>query len=140
LWDALEALDDVQNVYDNVEITAEVLDELAAQDAQVNDSGALSRRVRDHRLWAVGLDSTRCGFPVVDIETNRKAKLVDVIVVGSPGTEPIGERLSIIDTTMDDLLGRYRPDHLAVERMFAQNNTPTIMGTAQASGVAIAAG
>src|SRR5699024_1836577 len=33
LWDAVEALDDVQNVYGNVEITAEVLDELAAQDA-----------------------------------------------------------------------------------------------------------
>lgn len=33
LWDAVEALDDVQYVYANVEITAEVLDELAAQDA-----------------------------------------------------------------------------------------------------------
>src|SRR5699024_12433360 len=33
LWDAVEELDDVQNVYANVEITAEVLEELAAQDA-----------------------------------------------------------------------------------------------------------
>lgn len=33
LWDAVEALDDVQNVYANVEITAEVLDEIAAQEA-----------------------------------------------------------------------------------------------------------
>lgn len=33
LWDAVEALDDVQNVYANVEISAEVLEELAAQDA-----------------------------------------------------------------------------------------------------------
>ena len=33
LWDAIEELDDVQNVYSNVEISAEVLDELAAQDA-----------------------------------------------------------------------------------------------------------
>lgn len=33
LWDAVEALDDVQNVYANVEITAEVLEELSAQDA-----------------------------------------------------------------------------------------------------------
>lgn len=32
LWDAIEELDDVQNVYSNVEISAEVLDELAAQD------------------------------------------------------------------------------------------------------------
>ncbi|HEY4556650.1 MAG TPA: YebC/PmpR family DNA-binding transcriptional regulator [Enteractinococcus sp.] len=33
LWDAIEELDDVQNVYSNVEISAEVLDELASQDA-----------------------------------------------------------------------------------------------------------
>jgi crossover junction endodeoxyribonuclease RuvC len=76
---------------------------------------------------------------VVDIATNRKAQLVDVTVVGSPGTEPIGQRLTIIDQTMDEWLDKYQPDHLAVERMFAQHNTPTVMGTAQASGVAIAA-
>ncbi len=33
LWDAIEELDDVQNVYANVEISADVLDEMAAQDA-----------------------------------------------------------------------------------------------------------
>lgn len=33
LWDAVEELDDVQNVYANVEITSEVLEELAAQEA-----------------------------------------------------------------------------------------------------------
>ncbi|HEY4577379.1 MAG TPA: YebC/PmpR family DNA-binding transcriptional regulator [Yaniella sp.] len=33
LWDAVEELDDVQNVYANVEISAEVLEELASQDA-----------------------------------------------------------------------------------------------------------
>lgn len=32
LWDAVEELDDVQNVYANVEISAEVLEEMAAQD------------------------------------------------------------------------------------------------------------
>ena len=33
LWDAIEELDDVQNVYTNVEISAAVLEELATQDA-----------------------------------------------------------------------------------------------------------
>lgn len=33
LWDAIEELDDVQNVYANVEISAEVLEEMAAQEA-----------------------------------------------------------------------------------------------------------
>lgn len=91
------------------------------------------------RVCAVDPGLTRCGIAVVDIATNRKAQLVDVTVVGSPGTEPIGKRLAIIDQTMDAWLEKYQPEHLAVERMFAQHNTPTVMGTAQASGVAIAA-
>jgi len=91
------------------------------------------------RVCAVDPGLTRCGIAVVDIAANRKAELIDVTVVGSPGTEPIGRRLSIIDQTMDEWLDKYRPQHLAVERMFAQHNTPTVMGTAQASGVAIAA-
>lgn len=91
------------------------------------------------RVCAVDPGLTRCGIAVVDIAANRKAQLIDVTVVGSPGTEPIGQRLAVIDRTMDEWLDKYQPDHLAVERMFAQHNTPTIMGTAQASGVAIAA-
>ena len=91
------------------------------------------------RVISVDPGLTRCGIAVVDIAANRSAQLVDVTVVGSPGTEPIGHRLAIIDQAMDEWLEKYQPDHLAVERMFAQNNTPTIMGTAQASGVAIAA-
>jgi len=91
------------------------------------------------RVCAVDPGLTRCGIAVVDIAPNRRAELIDVTVVGSPGTEPIGQRLFIIDQAMDDWLEKYRPDHLAVERMFAQHNTPTVMGTAQASGVAIAA-
>lgn len=92
------------------------------------------------RVCAVDPGLTRCGIAVVDIAANRKAQLVDVVVVGSPSTEPIGDRLAIIDTTMDEWLHKYQPNHLAIERMFAQHNTPTIIGTAQASGVAIAAG
>lgn len=104
----------------------------------VNQGGS-SQTSTGLRVCAVDPGLTRCGIAVVDIAANRKAQLVDVVVVGSPSTDPIGDRLAIIDATMDDWLAKYQPDHLAVERMFAQHNTPTIMGTAQASGVAIAA-
>ncbi len=102
-------------------------------------NGVHSQAPTGLRVCAVDPGLTRCGIAVVDIAANRRAKLVAVTVVGSPGTEPIGHRLSIIDQAMDEWLAAYQPDHLAVERMFAQHNTPTVMGTAQASGVAIAA-
>src|SRR5690625_4274134 len=37
LWDAIEELDDVQNVYSNVEISAEVLDELARSEEHTSE-------------------------------------------------------------------------------------------------------
>lgn len=90
-------------------------------------------------MLAVDPGLTRCGIAVVDIAPNRKAELVDVTVVGSPNTVSLGERLNVIDEAMTSWVKKYQPHHLAVERMFAQRNTPTIVGTAQASGVAIAA-
>jgi crossover junction endodeoxyribonuclease RuvC len=44
-----------------------------------------------------------------------------------------------IATAVDNWLTRYEPDVLAVERVFAQHNVRTVMGTAQASAVAVLA-
>ncbi len=92
-------------------------------------------------LRVLGVDPglTRCGIAVVDVAPNRTATLVAVTVVGTPADQPLDRRLLAIDEAVVEWLDRHDPDHVAVERMFAQHNTPTIMGTAQASGVAIAA-
>src|SRR5699024_12469257 len=67
LWDAVEELDDVQNVYANVEITAEVLEELSAQDANVQDRSRRSQPVSQLRVCAADPGLTRCGSAVVDL-------------------------------------------------------------------------
>ncbi|WP_313817199.1 crossover junction endodeoxyribonuclease RuvC [Citricoccus sp.] len=92
-------------------------------------------------LRVLGVDPglTRCGIAVVDVAPNRTATLVAVTVVGSPAEQSLDLRLLAIDEAINEWLDRHGPDHVAVERMFAQNNTPTVMGTAQASGVVIAA-
>lgn len=92
-------------------------------------------------LRVIGVDPglTRCGIAVVDVSARRTATLVDVTVVGTPADRTLDARLLEIDTAITRMLDTHRPDHLAVERVFAQNNTPTVVGTAQASGVVIAA-
>ena len=44
-----------------------------------------------------------------------------------------------IEQGIDAWLDEYRPDAVAVERVFAQHNVRTVMGTAQASGIAMVA-
>lgn len=92
-------------------------------------------------LRVIGVDPglTRCGIAVVDVTARRMAMLVDVTVVGTPADHTLDARLLEIDAAITRMLQLHRPDHLAVERVFAQNNTPTVVGTAQASGVVIAA-
>ena len=90
-------------------------------------------------LRVLGIDPglTRCGVGVVDVARDRSATLVHVGVVRS-GTElPIGERLAVIAAGLRAVLAAHRPDVVAVERVFAQQNRATVMGTAQASGVAL---
>ncbi|RCS63270.1 crossover junction endodeoxyribonuclease RuvC [Microbacterium sp. JB110] len=87
----------------------------------------------------IGIDPglTRCGVGVVDVAPDRTARLVHVGVVRSPLDAPVAERLRAIGVGIRSALEEFDPAVLAVERVFAQHNLQTVMGTAQASGVAL---
>jgi crossover junction endodeoxyribonuclease RuvC len=91
------------------------------------------------RVLGVDPGLTRCGLGVVDSVRPGQATLVAVDVVRTSPTDDIGTRLRVIDAAMESWLTLYTPDAVAVERVFAQANLRTVMGTAQAGGVAIAA-
>ncbi|WP_312169377.1 crossover junction endodeoxyribonuclease RuvC [Microbacterium sp.] len=90
-------------------------------------------------LRVLGIDPglTRCGVGVVDVDRARRGTLVHVGVIRSDPDLPIGERLALVAAGIREVLDQHRPDAVAVERVFAQQNTHTVMGTAQASGVAL---
>lgn len=58
-------------------------------------------------------------------------------VVRSDVDAPIEERLAVIAAGLRAVLDAHSPDVVAVERVFAQHNRQTVMGTAQASGIAL---
>ncbi|GEP47759.1 crossover junction endodeoxyribonuclease RuvC [Microbacterium saccharophilum] len=90
-------------------------------------------------LRVLGIDPglTRCGVGVVDVGRDRSATLVHVGVVRSDHTLPIERRLALIAAGIREVLDTHRPHVVAVERVFAQQNRNTVMGTAQASGIAL---
>jgi len=89
------------------------------------------------RVLGVDPGLTRCGLGVVDGAVGRPLTLVAVDVVRTPAELPLAERLCRIDAELERWLETYRPDAVAVERVFSQHNVRTVMGTAQASAVAI---
>lgn len=88
------------------------------------------------RVLGVDPGLTRCGVGVVDGAPGRPLTLVDVEVIRTGAGHPIGARLLSIEAALDAAIVRHRPDCVAVERVFSQHNVRTVMGTAQASGVA----
>lgn len=92
-------------------------------------------------LRVLGVDPglTRCGIGVVDATGARTARMVMAGVLRSSPQDQIDRRLLEIFRGITAAVEQHSPDVVAVERVFSQNNTSTVMGTAQVSGLAILA-
>jgi crossover junction endodeoxyribonuclease RuvC len=89
------------------------------------------------RVLGVDPGLTRCGVGVVDGAPGRPLELVAVAVVRTPPALDVARRLYQLEEGLEHWLAATSPDVVAVERVFSQHNVRTVMGTAQASAVAM---
>ena len=89
------------------------------------------------RVLGVDPGLTRCGVGVVDGAPGRPPVLVEAGVIRTPADADLPLRLLAIETELEQWVARHRPEVIAVERVFSQHNTMTVIGTAQAAGVAL---
>jgi crossover junction endodeoxyribonuclease RuvC len=92
------------------------------------------------RVLGVDPGLTRCGVGVVEGVPGRPCSLVAYYVVHTDPAEDLALRLLHLDRRLTELVAEHRPASVAVERVFSQHNVRTVMGTAQASAVAVLAG
>lgn len=94
-----------------------------------------------HPIRVLGVDPglTRCGIGVVDGAPGRALTLVRAGVIRTSAEADIAARLLAIEAEIEQWLDGCRPDAVAVERVFSQQNVRTVMGTAQAGAIAIVA-
>jgi crossover junction endodeoxyribonuclease RuvC len=89
------------------------------------------------RVLGVDPGLTRCGVGVVEGVAGRPLTLCAVGVVRTPADAELGQRLVAIEQGIEQWLDEHQPESVAVERVFSQHNVRTVMGTAQASAVAM---
>lgn len=89
------------------------------------------------RVLGVDPGLTRCGLGVVEGAVGRPPALIAVDVVRTSAADDLGTRLVALEVVFELWLDTHRPDAVAVERVFAQANVRTVMGTAQAGAVAV---
>ncbi|WP_399922846.1 crossover junction endodeoxyribonuclease RuvC [Streptomyces kanamyceticus] len=89
------------------------------------------------RVLGVDPGLTRCGVGVVEGVAGRPLAMRGVGVVRTPADAELGHRLVAIEQGIEQWLDEHNPEVVAVERVFSQHNVRTVMGTAQASAVAM---
>lgn len=87
------------------------------------------------RVLGVDPGLTRCGLGVVQGGAGRAVRCVAVDVARTPPDHELSVRLLGVAEVVEHWLDTHRPDVVAVERVFAQHNVRTAMGTAQVGGV-----
>jgi crossover junction endodeoxyribonuclease RuvC len=80
------------------------------------------------------------GYGVVEHAPARLARLVECGVLRTRAAESLPERLRVLHEGISELLGRHRPDALAVEGVFYATNVRTTVVLGHARGVVLLAG
>jgi crossover junction endodeoxyribonuclease RuvC len=90
-------------------------------------------------VFVLGVDPglTRCGYGAVR-RAGGALRAEAAGVLTTPPAAPLPERLGELQANLRALLEELRPDAVAVERIFFQNNVRTAMSIGQASGVILA--
>ena len=91
------------------------------------------------RVLGVDPGLTRCGLGVVEGRRGGRLRMVAVDVARTSADTLPEQRLLSVSRRIEDWIETYDPDAVAVERIFARSDVSTIMGTVQASGVALVA-
>ncbi|CAB4670201.1 MAG: crossover junction endodeoxyribonuclease RuvC [Actinobacteria bacterium] len=89
------------------------------------------------RVLGVDPGLTRCGVGVIEGEVGSSMRLVGVGVIQTSSELALAERLLQLESELQQWVATYKPDVIAVERVFSQHNVRTVMGTAQAAGIAL---
>jgi crossover junction endodeoxyribonuclease RuvC len=89
------------------------------------------------RVLGVDPGLTRCGVGIVEGAIGSPISLVGVGVILTPAEAPLEQRLLDLDQQLSEWINLWKPDVVAVERVFSQHNVRTVMGTGQAAGIAL---
>ena len=74
---------------------------------------------------------------IVEGAVGSPISLVGVGVILTPTEAALDQRLLDLDQQLSEWINLWKPDVIAVERVFSQHNVRTVMGTGQAAGIAL---
>lgn len=89
------------------------------------------------RVLGIDPGLTRCGVGLIEAGTSRKISLISVETISTDSKSELVDRIGYIANRIENLISSSKPDAIAIERVFAQQNLRSVMGVAQVSGVVL---
>jgi crossover junction endodeoxyribonuclease RuvC len=89
------------------------------------------------RVMGIDPGLTRCGVAVIEGLPGRSVQALYVGVITTSAEADLSARLTTLYTELEQLLERFEPEFIAIERVFSQHNVRSAMATAQAAGVGL---
>lgn len=91
-------------------------------------------------MFVLGIDPglSRCGYGVVEAHAGGRPRAAAAGVLTTAPAAPLPARLAELQREVRQLLAEWRPEVVAVERVYFQTNVRTAMAVGQASGVVMA--
>jgi crossover junction endodeoxyribonuclease RuvC len=89
------------------------------------------------RILGIDPGLTRCGVGLIELGASRRVSLLEVNTFRSEPHEELATRVGRIGLQIEELILKEKPNAIAIERVFSQQNVSTVMGTAQISGVVL---
>lgn len=95
----------------------------------------------DDILVILGIDPglATVGYGVIEKFGNNSTKVIDYGIVSTSKNDTLPTRLKQIYASITALIERYKPDAVAMEELFFQNNQKTAIAVAEARGVSLLA-
>ncbi|MBN2406213.1 MAG: crossover junction endodeoxyribonuclease RuvC [Elusimicrobia bacterium] len=91
------------------------------------------------RIMGIDPGLAKVGWGIVDTQDRDSIILVEYGCITTSGAEPINSRLDTIYRIILDLIKKYRPAEVALEKLFFSSNTKTAIDVAQARGAVLVA-
>lgn len=89
------------------------------------------------RILSIDPGFERIGIAIIEKTNLKKDVLVYSVCFKTSAKIPFYERLKNIGLEIEKIINEYKPDALAIEKLFFTTNQKTVMGVSEARGVII---
>lgn len=90
-----------------------------------------------YRILGIDPGTATTGFGIIDCSLGKIYDTIDYGVIKTESNLSDSQRLKIINQGLDEIFDKYKPNIVAVEKLFFFRNTTTIITVAQARGVVL---